>query len=173
MKVIAYRCPGPRCGALLAQSLLGRGTTPSRCTECGDTFPGEEWLVGGWTEGAKTTEPELLGGQIVGDTEADPNESGTQIVDTRKALLLEEWVVALTDQEDGSHMVAMSCGGRINQTDRRARVLVLIDVCGAALFAAELVGLAMRMPPEARDEFGAALNERLDFMKNIARGEQE
>lgn len=152
---------------MLAQALLGP-TLPEKCAECGKVFPTSEWDVGGWSPGELTTDPDQLGGQIVGGIDDDPNARDTSVVDTRNAVLMESWTAASAEMSDDRHMVALAIEGRINQSSRRARLLLLIDVGGSAAFAAEIVGLAMRMRPDDRDEFGVVMNEQLDKLRALA-----
>jgi hypothetical protein len=92
-----------------------------------------------------SSDPRQLPGDIVGP--GGPHDKGGAIVDTRRAILLDECVVSTVDElgaRGQQSALAMMLSGRINQTQDRARVLFLFGTDGAAAIITELMGLCGR-----------------------------
>jgi hypothetical protein len=101
----------------------------------------------------KMTDPRRAGGRI---------EPQTREIDTDGAVLLEEVAVAEIGMERGEVGEAVSgieVRGRINGTKEEARILLVATPEGAALLAAQIIGLHRqgRLAPE----FSAAFEVRM------------
>jgi hypothetical protein len=93
-----------------------------------------------------TTDPRDIPGAMAGP--GGPHDRGGVVLDARNALLLETVDVSTVDPERGGRgqqAVAMVLGGRINQSQDRASVLILFGTDGAAAIVTELVALFGRI----------------------------
>ncbi len=89
-----------------------------------------------------TTDPRKIPGSMAGP--GGPHDKGGVVLDARNAVILETVDVSTVDPERGGRgqsAVAMVLGGRINQTQDRARVLFLFGSDGAASIVTELIAL--------------------------------
>lgn len=106
------------------------------------------------------TNPRAAGGDISGP--GGPHDAHAVVVDTGRAVLLDYTEVCAVQTgrvgPDGSRQmnaepaVAMLMAGRINKSSDRASIVFLFDTDGAAAIISELVALAGRMGPMARED---------------------
>lgn len=158
MSVLAFMCP--KCSALLTAALVGP-TPPEQCVECGEPSAPDEWAVGRWVEGERTTDTADIPGDIIGP-EPDPFAEDSVIVDTRRAVLLSYTDVCVTKNEsDGVDFCALVMKGRVNRSQDVSNVLYLTGPDGMAALVSQLVGLAQRRGGDFANEFGTLLNRRL------------
>lgn len=95
---------------------------------------------------------------------ADPHGRDDHLIDARHAVLLEEVTASMiTEGNRGRLLAALVLGGRINQTQDRARVLFVLNADAVASIVSELVGLLGRAG--FGTEVHAALVERLNEME--------
>lgn len=92
-------------------------------------------------------DPRRVQGKIVGDD--DPFGENSVIIDMKNALMLEGTNVALVGGiRKGipipEELIALELQGRINQTEERIPVMVVVGVDGAAALVTELIGVASR-----------------------------
>ena len=109
-----------------------------------------------------SSDPRRLPGDIAGP--GGPHDVGGVIVDTRRAILLEECVVSTVDElgaRGQQSALAMLLSGRINQTQDRARVLFLFGTDGAAAIITELMALFGRAGVDT-EQLMADVDERLE-----------
>lgn len=109
---------------------------------------------------ARSSDPRGAGGSLI---PAGPGE-GETLIDTSRAVLLEEVTVARVDQPSGAPPVlAALLEGRINRSADSASILYLMGGALAASIVAELLGLAARMGPDFEAEFRASLDQSLEL----------
>jgi hypothetical protein len=108
-----------------------------------------------------SSDPRRLGGEISGP--GDPFERGGVVVDTRRALLLEQTVVSTVDDQ-AQPTAAIMLTGRINRTPERVTLLVLVNGDGLAALATEIIGLTLRESGPLAAEFRAAFEARMAEM---------
>lgn len=112
-----------------------------------------------------STDPRDLGGDIAGPS--GPHDRGSVVLDTSKAVLLQDVTVSTIDPERGGRgqlYLALMLAGRINQTPDDARVLFIMNTDGAAAIVTQLLALLARAKekPEVIGPFIADLRRRLD-----------
>lgn len=112
-----------------------------------------------------STDPRDLGGDIVGSS--GPHDRGSVVLDTSKAVLLQDVTVSTIDPERGGRgqlYLALMLAGRINQTPDDARVLFIMNTDGAAAIVTQLLALLARAKekPGVIGPFIADLRGRLD-----------
>jgi hypothetical protein len=66
------------------------------------------------------------------------------VIDTRGAVLADNWQTVVVHTETAGDVVGIELGGRVNKSSARATTLHLVDAEGAAKLAADLVTLAAR-----------------------------
>ena len=99
------------------------------------------------------TDPRDVHGSIAGP--GGPRERNSVVVDTSRAVLLDDMTVC---QVGADKAIAMVLAGRINRTTERAEVLFLFDLDGAAAIVTELLALAVRIDDA---QLTALFNSRL------------
>lgn len=112
-----------------------------------------------------STDPRDLGGDIAGPS--GPHDRGSVVLDTSKAVLLQDVTVSTIDPERGGRgqlYLALMLAGRINQTPDDARVLFIMNTDGAAAIVTQLLALLARAKekPGVIGPFIADLRRRLD-----------
>lgn len=113
-----------------------------------------------------STDPRDLGGNIVGPDNG-PHARGSVVLDTSKAILLEDVTVSTVDPDRGGRgqlYLALMLAGRINQTPDDARALFIMNTDGAAAIVTQLLALLARAKekPGVIGPFIADLRRRLD-----------
>jgi len=105
-------------------------------------------------------DPRDLGGSFSGGD--DPFGQGDVLLDARYAILADNLDVCKVDPEHGARgregVYAVLIGGRINQTQDRARVMFFGDLDWLAALVTEINGVAERAGRSA--EFGRLCDER-------------
>lgn len=103
------------------------------------------------------------GGQALTPVEGDDSPYGEHntVVDASRALLPESTDVAMSDQSDGRRIAVMDIAGRINRSEERTRVVVLLNPDGVAAIVTQLIGLMQRDRSPFAREFQAAFTERM------------
>ena len=119
-------------------------------------------------EKRQPTDPRELGGDIVGP--GGPHDEGGVLVDTRRAVMLDDVTVSTVDSNQGS-IIAMLLGGRINKSTDRASVLFLMPLDGAAAIITEFMALSARAG--AQDQLMDAVDRRLDRLMEDGHEQRE
>lgn len=166
--VSAYQCP--LCQAILAESLLGdpKAIKTMLCHECGRVSPIDRWLAGMWEPARLAlTDSRALGGDIVGPSDV-PYERDTQVIDTRRAVLLSGTDCAMMENgSDGVRLASILLHGRVNRSTDQSRVLYLTDEDGLAAIVSQLVGLAVREGGGFEERFRARMTARMTEMGEL------
>lgn len=143
---VCIACASGQCRSCARSVVRGRLTKPCSCSH------------GGGKLVARTTDPRVAGGSIIG-----PDADGGVLLDTRNAVVLDASTVsAAGNPSDGYTVAALFLEGKLNRRPDRAAVLFLTDAAGAAQLVAQLVGLAARMGVDFETEFRQALDAQMD-----------
>lgn len=98
------------------------------------------------------------------------HEIGGVILDTRRAILLENVDVSTIDPDRGGRgqsAVALMLSGRVNQTSDRAKVLFIMGTDGVAGIVSELIALLGRAGgKDVIEEFMSDMTSRLDTLRD-------
>lgn len=104
-----------------------------------------------------SSDPRRVGGEMVGS--GGPHDRGGVLLDTRRAVLLNEVMASTIDSKDGDPRgVALFLSGRINHTDERVRTLYLMGSDGVAAIVTELMALLGRIKGQ----------DQIDLLNDIA-----
>jgi hypothetical protein len=102
-------------------------------------------------------DPRELGGSIGGP--GGPFDEGGVVIDATKAILVDHQTVSQVDKGVRDQMaVALLAEGRINQSEDRASVVLLLSMDGLAALVTEIHGITERAGYHA--EFKRICNER-------------
>jgi hypothetical protein len=113
----------------------------------------------------RSSDPRNLPGDIAGP--GGPHDFGAVVLDASRAVIMDEVTVSTIDfDRAGKSGLAMLLGGRINQTQDRAKVLFLFGSDGAAAICTQLMAVIGRASgPEVAAEFVADLIRRMDELQ--------
>jgi hypothetical protein len=156
--VAVWECPMPECGALVRQREVN-GDPPEVCPACSAVVPRAYWRLGEWIPAAETTPTGELGGDIAGPKD-QPFARDTQLVDTRRAVLLGQTDVAMVKDSTGRDICTILLQGRVNRSQEHSKVLYLTGADGMAALVTELIGVATRMGGDFGADFVVAWEAR-------------
>ena len=115
----------------------------------------------------RSSDPRRLHGDIAGP--GGPHDFGGVILDASRAIIMDSVDVSTIEPDHGGRgksALALLLGGRINQTQDRARVLFLFGTDGAAGIITELIGVIGRAAgPAVAAEFVADVMRRMDDLQ--------
>lgn len=108
-------------------------------------------------------DPRTLGGNIIGDLDADSNSRNAVILDMTDVVLLQHLSVSVVEAVRQSawdgEMFYLLAEGRVNKTDREVRVGFITDTDGVAALISELLAIAHRGGAELLDDVTRRLTD--------------